>query len=105
MVLLSDRPLNATLIPYLGATFSATKLTSDCSAALPSAVATSSVAPFTSLGDFVGGSRGMPIAATAARTRTVPPAIQGQRRRRFSSNPWSGSLGLRGGRVAVSLLM
>src|SRR3954470_8634417 len=105
MVLLSESPLNAILIPYLGATLFATKLTSDCSAALPSAVATSSVAPVISLGDFFGVSRGMPITATAARTRTVPPAIQGQRRRRFSSNPWSGSLGLTDGRVAVSLLM
>ena len=87
MVLLSESPLKAIVIPYLCATSAAMKLTSACSAALPSAVATSRVAPGISFADLAGFSCGRPMAAASPRTRTPAPAIQGHLRRRLSSKP------------------
>ena len=53
MVLLSASPRNSTLMPCLGATSFAMYSISDCSAALPSLVATTRVAPAISLADSV----------------------------------------------------
>jgi hypothetical protein len=76
--------------------------TSACSAALPSAVTTVSVAPATSFGDFAAVSCGTAMAAATPATATTPPAIQGQRLRCLSSKPCSSPPTGGAGRVAVS---
>ena len=78
----SDRPLNATLMSYRGATSSAMNSTSACSEALPSAVTTVSVAPAVSLGDVESDPRKrQPTTAAITATTTSAPTISGQRRR------------------------
>lgn len=78
----SARPLNATLMSYFGATFSAMNSTRACSAALPSAVTTVSVAPGVSLGEASSDPRKRhPSTPASTATTTRAPAISGQRRR------------------------
>src|SRR3954465_15628556 len=76
-------------MPYLGATSLATKFTRACSAWLPSAVTTVSVAPGTSLGDLVPPNRFAAISEPAMRTAAPAPRSQGSLRRLRTVKPWS----------------
>lgn len=87
IVLLSARPRNPTLMPWRGATSRAMYSMSACSAALPSLVATMSVAPAISFGDSVfPKSRNRPATINAT-TTTRLAAIQIHFGRFLSSNP------------------
>ncbi len=79
-------------MPCFGATSRLMYSISDCSAALPSLVATTSVAPGISLADLVSEKNNSRPATTATTTTTSPAAIHTHRRRFLISNPWLSGL-------------